>query len=43
VLAKTYSCILAGIVYCVRVLGIKKLLPADSRDGQADEDRGATF
>jgi hypothetical protein len=37
--AKNYSFILAGIVYGVRVLGIKKLLPADRRDEQTKADR----
>jgi hypothetical protein len=30
--AKNYSFMLAGVVYCVRVLGIEKLLPAGGRD-----------
>jgi hypothetical protein len=30
--AKNYSFMLAGMVYGVRVLSIKKLLPADRRD-----------
>ena len=37
--AKNYSYMLAGIVYCVRVLGVEKLLPAGSRAGQTNEDR----
>jgi hypothetical protein len=37
--AKNYSFILAGVVYCVRVLGIKKLLPAGGRDDQTEADR----
>jgi superfamily II DNA helicase RecQ len=36
---KNYSFMLAGVVYCVRVLGIEKLLPAGSRDEQTEEDR----
>jgi hypothetical protein len=35
---KNYSFILAGIVYSVRVLSIKKLLPADCRDKQTKAD-----
>jgi hypothetical protein len=30
--AKNYSFMLAGVVYCVRVLGIEKLLLAGGRD-----------
>jgi hypothetical protein len=30
--AKNYSFMLAGVVYCVRVLSIEKLLPAGGRD-----------
>ncbi|KAH8723306.1 hypothetical protein GQ44DRAFT_597986, partial [Phaeosphaeriaceae sp. PMI808] len=37
--ARNYSYILAGMVYCVRVLGVEKLLPAAQRDEQSDEDR----
>lgn len=37
--AKHYSYILAGMVYCVRVLGVEKLLPVAQRDEQTDEDR----
>jgi superfamily II DNA helicase RecQ len=37
--AKHYSYMLAGVVYCVRVLGVEKLLPAAQRDEQTDEDR----
>jgi hypothetical protein len=37
--AKNYSFMLAGVVYCVRVLGIKKLLPAGGRDDQTKADR----
>jgi hypothetical protein len=37
--AKNYSFMLAGVVYCVRVLGIEKLLPAESRDEQTEADR----
>ncbi|KAL5396423.1 hypothetical protein PMIN03_012962 [Paraphaeosphaeria minitans] len=37
--AKNYSYMLAGVVYCIRVLSIEKLLPAALRDEQTDEDR----
>ncbi|KAF1934835.1 hypothetical protein EJ02DRAFT_322735, partial [Clathrospora elynae] len=37
--AKNYSYMLAGIVYCVRVLGVEKLLPAAGRDEQTEDDR----
>lgn len=37
--AKNYSFILAGVVYCVRVLGIERLLPAGGRDDQTEADR----
>ncbi|KAI9882030.1 MAG: hypothetical protein M1823_006233, partial [Watsoniomyces obsoletus] len=37
--AKHYSYMLAGVIYCVRVLGVEKLLPAAQRDEQTDEDR----
>ncbi|CAO2655088.1 Nn.00g101520.m01.CDS01, partial [Neocucurbitaria sp. VM-36] len=37
--AKNYSYMLAGVVYCVRVLGVEHLLPAAQRDEQTDEDR----
>jgi hypothetical protein len=37
--AKNYSFMLAGVVYCVRVLGIEKLLPAGGRDDQTEADR----
>jgi hypothetical protein len=30
---------LAGIVYCVQVLGVEKLLPAARRDEQTEKDR----
>jgi hypothetical protein len=30
--AKNYLYMLAGIVYCARVLGVEKLLPAIERD-----------
>lgn len=33
-----FSYLLAGVVYCVRVLGLKALLPADQRDLQTAED-----
>ena len=37
--AKNYSYILAGVVYCMRVLSVEYLLPSASRDEQTDEDR----
>jgi superfamily II DNA helicase RecQ len=37
--AKNYSYMLAGLVYCVRVLGAEKLLPAVGRESQTEEDR----
>lgn len=37
--AKDYSYMLAGLVYCVRVLSIEKILPANRRDNQTDNDR----
>jgi superfamily II DNA helicase RecQ len=37
--AKNYSYMLAGMVYCVRVLGVEKLLPAARRNEQTEEDR----
>jgi len=37
--AKNYSYMLAGIVYCVRVLALEKLLPGGQRDTQTEEDR----
>jgi hypothetical protein len=36
--AKNYSFMLAGVVYCVQVLGIKKLLPAGGRNNQTKAD-----
>jgi hypothetical protein len=30
---------LAGVVYCMRVLSVEKLLPAVERDDQTKEDR----
>jgi hypothetical protein len=32
--AKNYSFMLAGLVYCMQVLGLETLLPADGRDRQ---------
>ena len=32
---------LAGVVYCVRVLAAEKILPAAERDDQTEEDREA--
>ena len=37
--AKNYSYMLAGVVYCMRVLSVEKLLPSVCRDEQTDEDR----
>lgn len=37
--AKNYSYMMAGMVYCVRVLGVEKLLPAAYRDEQTDENQ----
>lgn len=37
--AKDYSYMLAGVVYCVRVLAVEALLPSAHRDKQNDEDR----
>ncbi|KAF2462480.1 uncharacterized protein BDR25DRAFT_30747 [Lindgomyces ingoldianus] len=37
--AKHYSYMLAGVAYCIRVLGVKKLLPSAERSKQTDEDR----
>jgi hypothetical protein len=37
--AKNYSYMLAGVVYCIRVLAVEKLLPAGGRDEQTDGDR----
>jgi hypothetical protein len=37
--AKNYSYMLAGVVYCKRVLSVEHLLPSASRDEQTDEDR----
>ncbi|KAF2741591.1 hypothetical protein M011DRAFT_374516, partial [Sporormia fimetaria CBS 119925] len=36
--AKHYSYMLAGMVYCMRVLGVEKLLPSAHRNKQRDED-----
>jgi hypothetical protein len=36
--AKNYSFMLAGVVYCVRVLGIEKLLLAGGCDDQTEAD-----
>ncbi|KAF1922160.1 uncharacterized protein M421DRAFT_10784 [Didymella exigua CBS 183.55] len=36
--AKNYLYMLAGVVYCVRVLSVEKLLPHACRDEQTDED-----
>jgi hypothetical protein len=37
--AKNYSYMLAGMVYCVRVLALEKLLPGGQRDTQTEQDR----
>ena len=37
--AKNYSYMLAGMVYCVRVVGLEKLLPGWRRDTQTEQDR----
>jgi superfamily II DNA helicase RecQ len=37
--AKNYSFMLAGVVYCIRVLGLETLLPMGQRDQQTEEDR----
>jgi superfamily II DNA helicase RecQ len=37
--AKNYSYMLAGVVYCTRVLVAEKLLPAAGRDDQTEEHR----
>jgi hypothetical protein len=37
--AKNYLFMLAGMVYCVRVLGLEMLLLARGRDGQTEADR----
>lgn len=37
--AKNYSYMLAGVVYCTRVLAVEKLLPAAQRDKQTEEDQ----
>jgi hypothetical protein len=37
--AKNYSYMLAGVVYCMRVLSVEHLLPSASRDEQTNEDR----
>jgi hypothetical protein len=34
--AKNYSYMLAGVVYCMRVLGVEYLFPSASRDEQTD-------
>jgi superfamily II DNA helicase RecQ len=37
--AKNYSYMLAGMVYCVRVIALEKLLPKSQRDTQTEHDR----
>lgn len=39
--AKDYSYMLAGVVYCMRALGVEALLPAAGRDEQGIEEREA--
>jgi hypothetical protein len=36
--AKNYSFMLAGVVYCVRVLGLEKLLLMRQRNEQTEDD-----
>ncbi|KAL6160847.1 hypothetical protein ACJQWK_12002 [Exserohilum turcicum] len=36
--AKNFSYMLAGVVYCVRVLAVEKVLPAVEREDQTEED-----
>jgi hypothetical protein len=37
--AKNYSYMLAGVVYCMRVLSVEQLLPYAHRNAQTDQDR----
>jgi hypothetical protein len=37
--AKNYTYMLTGVVYCMRLLSVEKLLLAAQRDEQTDEDR----
>ncbi|KAJ4329600.1 hypothetical protein N0V87_010726, partial [Didymella glomerata] len=37
--AKNYSYILAGMVYCVRVIAVEALLPGSQRSSQSEQDR----
>ena len=37
--AKNYSYMLAGMVYCVRVIALENLLPGSQRDTQTEQDR----
>jgi hypothetical protein len=37
--AKNYLYVLAGIVYCVRVIALKKLLLGSQRDTQTEQNR----
>jgi len=37
--AKNFSYVLAGVVYCVRVLAAEKILPAAERDNQTEAER----
>ncbi|KAF2463572.1 uncharacterized protein BDR25DRAFT_245432 [Lindgomyces ingoldianus] len=36
--AKHYSYMLAGVAYCIRVLGVEKLLPSAKRSKQTNKD-----
>ena len=37
--AKNYSYMLAGMVYCVRVIAVESLLPGSQRSTQTEQDR----
>ena len=39
--AKNYLYMLAGIVYCMQVLALEKLLPGGQRDTQTEEDHNS--
>jgi hypothetical protein len=36
--ANDFSCMLAGIVYCMRVIAVEVILPSEEREDQGDED-----
>jgi hypothetical protein len=36
--ANDFSYMLAGVVYCIRVIAIKVILPSEEREDQGDED-----